>query len=58
MVWLCGNYEGLASCAELITNNGKIAFNLEYLFVGKTLKINKALREFDFLRDTKLLTKT
>ena len=52
--------KGLASCTELITNNGKVAFNLEeYLFSeGKTQEINKALREFEtFLRDTKLLTK-
>ena len=52
--------KGLASCTELITNNGKVALNLEeYLFSeGKTQEIKEALREFEtFLRDTKLLTK-
>ena len=52
--------KGLASCTELITNNGKVALNLEeYLFSeGKTQEINEALREFEaFLRDTNLLTK-
>ncbi len=52
--------EGLASCTELITNNGKIALNLEeYLFTnGRTLEIDEALKEFEtFLKQTKLLTK-
>ena len=52
--------KGLASCTELITNNEKIALNLEeYLFSkGRTLEIEKALKEFEaYLKETKLLTK-
>ena len=52
--------KGLASCTELITNNDKVAFNLEeYLFSnGRTPEIDKALKEFEmFLKETKLLTK-
>jgi len=52
--------KGLASCTELITNNDKVALNLEeYLFSkGRTLEINIALKEFEmFLKETKLLTK-
>ena len=52
--------KGLASCTELITNNDKIAPNLEeYLFSkGRTKEIDKALKEFEiFLKETKLLTK-
>ncbi len=52
--------EGLASCSELITNNDKVALNLEeYLFrKGRTLEIDEALKEFEmFLKETKLLTK-
>ena len=52
--------KGLASCIELITNNDKIALNLEeYLFSkGRTKEIDKALKEFEiFLKETKLLTK-
>ena len=51
---------GLASCTELITNNDKVALNLEeYLFSkGRTSEINEALKEFEiFLKETKLLTK-
>tara|TARA_B100000927_G_scaffold138235_1_gene111531 strand:+ start:181 stop:816 length:636 start_codon:yes stop_codon:yes gene_type:complete len=52
--------KGLASCTELITNNDKVALNLEeYLFSkGRTPEIDKALKEFEiFLKETKLLTK-
>ena len=52
--------KGLASCTELITNNDKVALNLEeYLFSkGRTSEINDALEEFEmFLKETKLLTK-
>ena len=52
--------KGLASCTELITNNDKVALNLEeYLFSkGRTSEIDKALKEFEiFLKETKLLTK-
>ena len=52
--------KGLALCTELITNNDKIALNLEeYLFSkGRTKEIDKALKEFEiFLKETKLLTK-
>ena len=52
--------KGLASCTELITNDDKIALNLEeYLFSkGRTKEIDKALKEFEiFLKETKLLTK-
>ena len=52
--------EGQASCTELITNNDRVALNLEeYLFSkGRTEEINKALKEFEiFLKETKLLTK-
>ena len=52
--------KGLAWCTELITNNDKIALNLEeYLFSkGRTKEIDKALKEFEiFLKETKLLTK-
>ena len=52
--------KGIASCTELITNNDKIALNLEeYLFSkGRTKEIDKALKEFEiFLKETKLLTK-
>ena len=52
--------KGLASCTELITNNHKVALNLEeYLFSkGRTSEIDKALKEFEmFLKETKLLTK-
>ena len=52
--------KGLASCTELITNNDKIALNLEeYLSSkGRTKEIDKALKEFEiFLKETKLLTK-
>jgi hypothetical protein len=52
--------KGLASCTELITNNDKVALNLEeYLFSkGRTSEINIALKEFEmFLKETKLLTK-
>ena len=52
--------KGLASCTELITNNDKVALNLEeYLFnKGRTSEIDKALKEFEiFLKETKLLTK-
>ena len=52
--------KGLASCTELITNNDKVALNLEeYLFrKGRTSEINRALKEFEiFLKETKLLTK-
>lgn len=52
--------KGLASCTELITNNDKIALNLEeYLFSkGRNSEINIALKEFEmFLKETKLLTK-
>ena len=52
--------KGLASCTELITNNDKVALNLEeYLFSkGRTSEINDALKEFEmFLKETKLLTK-
>ena len=52
--------KGLASCTELITNNDKVALNLEeYLFSkGRTSEINEALKEFEiFLKETKLLTK-
>ena len=52
--------KGLASCTELITNNGKVALNLEeYLFSkGRTSEINNALKDFEmFLKETKLLTK-
>ena len=52
--------KGLASCTELITNNDKVAFNLEeYLFnKGRTTEIDEALKEFEiFLKETKLLTK-
>ena len=50
----------MASCTELITNNHKVALNLEeYLFSkGRTSEIDKALKEFEmFLKETKLLTK-
>ena len=52
--------KGLASCTELITNNDKVALNLEeYLFSkGRTAEINTALKKFEiFLKETKLLTK-
>ena len=52
--------KGLASCTELITNNDKVALNLEeYLFSkGRNSEINIALKEFEmFLKETKLLTK-
>ena len=52
--------KGLASCTELITNNDKVALNLEeYLFSkGRTSEINDALEELEmFLKETKLLTK-
>lgn len=52
--------KGLASCTELITNNDKVALNLEeYLFSeGRTSEINIALKKFEmFLKETKLLTK-
>jgi len=52
--------KGLASCTELITNNDKVALNLEeYLFSkGRTSEIDKALKEFEiFLKETQLLTK-
>ena len=52
--------KGLASCTELITNNDKVALNLEeYLFSkGRNSEINIALKEFEmFLNETKLLTK-
>ena len=52
--------KGLASCTGLITNNDKVALNLEeYLFSkGRTSEIDKALKEFEiFLKETKLLTK-
>ena len=52
--------KGLASCTELITNNDKVALNLEeYLFSkGRTSEIDRALKEFEiFLKETKLLTK-
>ena len=52
--------EGLASCTEVITNNDKIALNLEeYLSKnGRTPEIDEALGEFEiFLKKTKLLTK-
>ena len=52
--------KGLASCTELITNDDKVALNLEeYLFSkGRTSEIDKALKEFEiFLKETKLLTK-
>ena len=52
--------KGLASCTELITNNDKVALNLEeYLFSKvRTSEINIALKEFEmFLKETKLLTK-
>jgi hypothetical protein len=52
--------KGLASCTELITNNDKIALNLEeYLFSkGRNKEVDKALKEFEmFLKETKLLTK-
>ena len=52
--------EGLASCTELISNNEKVALNLEeYLFSkGMTPEIEKALKEFEmYLKETKLLTK-
>ena len=52
--------KGLASCTELITNNDKVALNLEeYLFSeGRTSEVNIALKEFEmFLKETKLLTK-
>ena len=52
--------EGTASCTELITNNDKVALNLEeYLFsMGRTSEIEEALKEFEtFLLQTKLLTK-
>ena len=52
--------KGLASCTELITNNDKVALNLEeYLFSrGRTTEINNALKDFEiFLKETKLLTK-
>ena len=52
--------KGLASCTELITNNDKVALNLEeYLFSkGRNSEINSALKEFEmFLKETKLLTK-
>ena len=52
--------KGLASCTELITNNDKVALNLEeYLFSeGRTPEIEDALKEFElFLKETKLLTK-
>ena len=52
--------KGLASCTELITNNDKVALNLEeYLFnKGKTSEIDEALKQFEiFLKETKLLTK-
>ena len=55
-----GTSKGLASCTELITNNGKVALNLEeYLFSkGRTSEINNALKDFEmFLKETKLLTK-
>ena len=50
----------MASCTELITNNDKVALNLEeYLFnKGRTSEIDEALKEFEmFLKETKLLTK-
>ena len=52
--------EGLASCTELISNNEKVALNLEeYLFSkGMTPEIEEALKEFEmYLKETKLLTK-
>ena len=52
--------KGLASCTELITNNDKVALNLEeYLFsTGRTSDSDKALKEFEIcLKETKLLTK-
>ena len=52
--------KGLASCTELITNNDKVALNLEeyLLSKGRTSEIDKALKEFEiFLKETKLLTK-
>ena len=52
--------KGLASCTELITNNDKVALNLEeYLFSkGRTSEIDKALKEFEiFLKETNILTK-
>ena len=55
-----GTSKGLASCTELITNNDKVALNLEeYLFSrGRTTEINNALKDFEiFLKETKLLTK-
>ena len=55
-----GTSKGLASCTELITNNDKVALNLEeYLFSkGRTSEINNALKDFEmFLKETKLLTK-
>jgi PhoP regulatory network protein YrbL. len=41
--------KGVASCTELITNNGKVAKNLEqYLFSnGKTPEIEQAIKEFE-----------
>ena len=52
--------KGLAACTGLITNNDKVALNLEeYLFSkGRNSEINIALKEFEmFLKETKLLTK-
>ena len=52
--------KGVASCTELITNNGKVAKNLEqYLFSnGKTPEIEQAIKEFEaYLLKTRLLTK-
>ena len=44
--------KGLASCTELITNNDKVALNLEeYLFnKGSTSEINEALISFLFFK--------
>ena len=52
--------KGWASCTELITNNDKVALNLEEYLLnkGRTSDIDEALKEFEmFLKETKLLTK-
>ena len=52
--------KGWASCTELITNNDKVALNLEEYLLnkGRTSEIDEALKEFEmFLKETKLLTK-
>ena len=52
--------KGLASCTELITNNDKVALNLEeYLFSkGRTSQMDKPLKQLEIiLKETNPLTK-